>query len=79
MYIYILNLTVDCQLGPWTACDGHCGFAGKTRFFGKWPKIEHKGDKCSKGDTWQKCGNLPPCAGDYICIVIIHHNFLQNY
>ena len=58
-------LTVDCRLGPWTSCDSGCGLAGKTRFFGRMPKLEHKEDKCTQGDTWQKCGNLQPCAGDY--------------
>ena len=28
------------------------------------PKVEHTGDKCSQGDTWKKCENLPQCAGD---------------
>ena len=55
--------TVDCQLGPWTSCDSCCGSVGKTRFFGRMPKVEHTGDKCSQGDTWQKCENLPSCAG----------------
>ena len=58
--------TVDCQLSPWTSCDSDCGFAGKMRFFGRRPEVERKRDKCSQGDTWQICGNLPPCAGDYI-------------
>ena len=49
-----------------SSCDSGCGLAGKTRFFGRMPKVEHKEDKCSQGNTWQKCGNLPPCAGDNI-------------
>ena len=63
MYISSSTSTVDCQLGPWTSCDSCCGSVGKTRFFGRMPKVEHTGDKCSQGDTWQKCENLPPCAG----------------
>ena len=60
--MFFFQLLVDCQLGPWTYCDRDCGLAGKTRFFGKWSNC--KGVKCFQGDTWQKCGNLPPCAGD---------------
>ena len=63
IWLSFLNSTVDCQLGPWTSCNSDCGLAGKTRFFGKWPN--RKGVNCSQGDTWQKCGNLKPCAGNY--------------
>ena len=61
--------TVDCQLSNWTSCNSDCGLAGKTRFFGKWPK--RKGVKCSQGDTWQRCENLPPCAGNYKLISLL--------
>ena len=66
---FLFSSTVDCQLGPWTSCDSDCGFAGKTRFFGKWSN--RKGVKCFQGDTWQKCGNLPPCAGDFKYISLL--------
>ena len=61
---FFFQLLVDCQLGSWTSCDSCCGSAGKIRFFGRMPKVEHTGDKCSQGDTWKKCENLPQCAGD---------------
>ena len=64
--VFFSTSTVDCQLGPWTSCDNCCGSEGKTRFFGRMPKVEHTGDKCSQGATWQKCENLPPCAGIYL-------------
>ena len=64
LMIFLPFSTVDCQLGPWTPCNSDCGFAGKTRLFGKMPN--QMGVKCSQGDTWQKCENLPPCPGDHI-------------
>ena len=64
--IFYSNSTVDCQLGLWTPCDSDCGFAGKMRLFGKMPN--RTGVRCSQGDTWQKCVNLPPCPGDHIII-----------
>ena len=69
IFFLVLISTVDCQLGPWTSCNTGCGLAGKTRFFGRRPAIEQKGDKCTQGDTWQKCGNLPQCEGDHLTTI----------